>query len=386
MLYVKIISDIILTYFSHNNNIILSCFNQKFLFSKVRFYAIINPKRGVYMKRLNNELLKKEFKKVNNNLIIAIVCLVLGLLCIGVGTYAENRTPKDTKYLNDIIESTETNREDIKSNIKVSMKPILFAKMNNDSNKKYYITADDKFYYIISLTENQYKDLVADLKKDEQVTIYGKTKLITSEMEKLATNFYNQAMKSDEDKITDNDKFYNIFGDIYLDSTNEDLSSTILYVIGALCLLMWTCFLLVFIIYKVRLEKTFKKIDDEELQKIEKEIDDKDSFHYERAHLILTKSYVISFLTGFRAIKYQDIIWVYEYRLRQYGVTTQKSIMVMDKTGKVKPIITLDGITKKSKIVFNEIIETIINKNPNIIVGYNKENKKRIKEEYNFKI
>ena len=65
-------------------------------------------------------------------------------------------------------------------------------------------------------------------------------------------------------------------------------------------------------------------------------------------------------------------------------MTTQKSIMVMDNTGKVKPIITLDGVTKKSKLIFDEIAETIISKNKKILVGYNKENKKKIKEEYNF--
>ena len=57
------------------------------------------------MKRLTNEKKKKEFRKVNNNLIIAIVCLVLGLICLGLGYYSENRIPKDTKYLNEIIES-----------------------------------------------------------------------------------------------------------------------------------------------------------------------------------------------------------------------------------------------------------------------------------------
>ena len=51
------------------------------------------------MKRLTNEKIKKEFRKVNNNLIIAIVCLVLGFICLGLGYYTENRTPKDTKYL-----------------------------------------------------------------------------------------------------------------------------------------------------------------------------------------------------------------------------------------------------------------------------------------------
>lgn len=336
------------------------------------------------MKRLTNEKLKKEFRKVNNNLIIAIVCLVLGFICLGLGYYTENRTPKDTKYLNEIIESETSEREDIKVNVKISMEPVLFAKMSNNSTKKFYITADDKYYYIVSLTEAQYNDLKnTDLEK-EPVTIYGKTKLISSDIKRLAESYYNNAMEKEEDKIKTDEVFYKIFGDIYLDSTNEDTGSIILYVIGALCMLFWTCFILAFIIMKVKLESSFKKIDDEELRKIESEIDDKDAFHYERAHLILTKNYIISFLSGFKALKYEDIIWIYEYRLRQYGMTTQKSIMVMDKTGKVKPLITLDGVTKKSKLVFDEIADTILSKNNKILVGYNKENKKKIKEEYNF--
>lgn len=336
------------------------------------------------MKRLTNEKLKKEFRKVNNNLIIALVCLVLGFVCLGLGYYADKRAPKDTKYLNEIIESDTTDREDIKVNVKVAMKPVLFAKMSNNSNKKFYITADNQYYYIISLTESQYNEIVKNDLEKEPVTIYGKTKLVSSDIKRLAESYYNQAMEKDEDKITTDEQFYNIFGDVYLDSTNEDVGSIILYVIGALCMLLWTCFILAFIIMKIKLETTFKKIDDEELRKIEEEIDDKEAFHYERAHLILTKNYIISFLSGFKALKYEDIIWIYEYRLRQYGMTTQKSIMVMDKTGKVKPLITLDGVTKKSKLVFDEIADTILSKNNKILVGYNKENKKRIKEEYNF--
>lgn len=335
------------------------------------------------MKRLTNELLKKEFQKVNNNLIIALVCLVLGLLCIGLSFYAENRVPKDTEYLNEIIESDRENREDIKSNVKISMKPVLFAKMSNDSSKKFYITADDKYYYIVSLTESEYNDLKDKDLKNEPVTIYGKTKIISSDIKNLAKSYYNKAMEKAEDQITTEEQFYNVFGDVYLESTN-DVSAVILLVIGALCMLMWSIFIIAFIIMKIRLNSTFKKIEDEELRKIEAEIEDKDSFHYEKAHLILTKNYIISFLNGFRALKYEDIIWLYEYRLRQYGMTTQKSIMVMDKKGKVKPIITLDGVTKKSKLIFDEIADTILNKNNKILVGYNKENKKKIKEEYNF--
>lgn len=265
------------------------------------------------------------------------------------------------------------------------MKPVLFAKMNNNSNKKFYISVDENnYFYIISLTESQYDDIVTKDLEKEPITIYGKTKIISSDIKKLAKSYYNKAMKDPKDQITTEEQFFNVFGDIYLDSTNENISSTILIVIGAFCMLMWTIFIIAFIIMKIRLNSTFKKIDDEELRKIEEEIDDKDAFHYEKAHLILTKNYIISFLSGFRALKYEDIIWLYEYRLRQYGMTTQKSIMVMDKTGKVKPIITLDGVTKKSKLVFDEIADTILSKNNKILIGYNKENKKRIKEEYNF--
>lgn len=331
------------------------------------------------MKRLTNEKLKKEFRKVNNNLIIALVCLVLGFVCIGVGFYAENRTPKDTEYLNDIIDSDKTERENLKTNIKVTTKPVKFKTLAN--NRGLYFSFDGKFLNIISLTDSEYNELIESDLENEPVTIYGTTKLITSDIKSTAKTYYNRAME--ESQITTDEQFYNNFGDIYLE-TNEDIAAIILIGIGALCMLMWTIFILVFIIMKVKLTTTFKKIDDEELRKIEEEIDDKEAFHYEKAHLILTKNYIISFLSGFKALKYEDIIWLYEYRLRQYGMTTQKSIMVMDKTGKVKPIITLDGVTKKSKLVFDEIAETILSKNNKILVGYNKENKKRIKEEYNF--
>lgn len=328
------------------------------------------------MKRLTNELLKKEFRKVNNNLIIALVCLLLGCICLGVGFYAENRVPKKTEYLNDLIDSDTENREDVKVNIKVTAKPVQFS-----YDKSLYFNFDGRFLNIISLTSNQYNKVIKNDLEKEPITIYGKTKPITNDIKELALNYYNRVM---EEKIETDAEFYNIFGDVYLDATNENISSTILIVIGAFCMLMWSIFIIAFIIMKIKLEITFKKIDDEELRKIESEIDDKDSFHYERAHLILTKNYIISFLSGFKVFKYEDVIWLYEYRLRQYGMTTQKSIMIMDKTGKVKPIITLDGVTKKSKLVFDEIADTILSKNNKILVGYNKENRKKIKEEYNF--
>lgn len=334
------------------------------------------------MKRLTNEKLKKEFKKVTYNLIIGLTCIVLAMVCYAAAYISDHQEPKDSKYLNDVIESDEKNREDIDVNLKVTLTPVQFARLSNDTSKKLYITMDDKYFYIVALTDSKYNELKnKDLNK-EPITIYGKTKPISSSIQSLALKYYNNSV--DEEYQIKNGDFYKKFGDLYLDATETNTTSTVLYVVGAFSNLCGVCFLIVFGVIKFKVEKAIKKFDDEELKKIEDEIDEKESFHYERAHLILTRNYIISCLNGLNILKYEDIIWVYEYRLRQYGITTQKSIMVMNNQGKVKPIITLDGVTKKSKMVFEEIADTILSKNDKILVGYNKENKKKIKEDYGF--
>jgi len=336
------------------------------------------------MKRVTNEYLKKEMKKVNNNLIIGIVCALLAAICIGLGYYDSTKEPKDTTYFNDIIVGEEANRIDKEVNLKITEEPIRFARLTN-SNKRLYIVTDSKYYYIISLTDSQYNKLMDKKPAENAVTIYGKTKATTSSIEKLATNYYNSSESiPEEKKINDSEDFFSIFGDLYLDTTEQSAMSIVLYIIGAICSMLSTIFLIIFGVMKFKVERALKKIDDEELKKIEAEMEEKEAFHYEKARLILTKTYIVSFLNGLTVLKYEDIIWVYEHRLKQYGMTTQKSIMVMNNKGKVKPIITLDGITKKSKLVFDEIADTILSKNNKILVGYTKENRKKIKEDYNF--
>ena len=56
------------------------------------------------MKRVNNEIFKKEFKKINNLLIIGIVFVILTSFCALLLLYENNRVPTDTKNLNEIIE------------------------------------------------------------------------------------------------------------------------------------------------------------------------------------------------------------------------------------------------------------------------------------------
>ncbi len=328
------------------------------------------------MKRVNSELLKKEFKKINNLLIIGIVCAVLTGVCFGVGMYASNRKPKDAKYLNDVI--MDNNAKDVSAYLKVAYEPYSFAEYDDATDKSFYIISDGEFYYIAYMNDSDYKKMDKNNLKEKPVKIYGKTKTITSDIKKLALDTYNEGLEDDK-KISSSD-FNDYFGGVYLDTTEINSTSVVLMVIGVITGMMTWVYLLLFVIRKVQTTRVLKKIDDSELEKIEKELDDKEAFHYEKAHLILTKNYIVSLTGKLLFLKYKDVIMMYEHRLRQYGFTTTKSLMVMDRLGKVRPIVQVDGVTKKSKAIINEVAETVASKNENIIVGYTSDNLKKARE------
>lgn len=447
------------------------------------------------MKRVNNELLKKEFKRANNNLIIALVFLAMSVICIVLLWYNEEGIKKNSTdmsevaskyyadeliYFNEIIENKDIKeKEGIKAKLLIAGKPILIKKDENKEDFGYYFVYDGKYNYIVYLNDNDYKKL-SNTKEVEFIA--GTSKNIDKELRKVAIGVYNKEYKvniQDKDfesylggvyldltdsidlkkieeekasvtikekpvklfkdskdakisyygvldgdnayiiKINDNDyskinentlasdpetvygvakkidydlltsmdsnenitpEFFTVLGGVYLEVTNNDTMFTIIVVIGAISGLCYVSFMIAYLIRRKQINGGLKKISDEELEKIEKEIDDKETFYYERAHLILTKHYIISMIGKFRVEEFDNIIWIYEYRLKQYGLTTNKSLMAMNNKGEVRALVQVDGVTKKSTAVINEIAEEIAKKNENILVGYTKENRDKTSE------
>lgn len=329
------------------------------------------------MKRVKSELLKKEFKKINQNLVIGLISIVLTIICGVAIVYEDGKEPRNTTNLHNIIE--ESNTDNINGNVEIAT---IYQKIKS-TNSEYglYVITDGTYLYLANLKNELANELVKNenLEK-EPYTVYGKTKITDSYSKKIIIEWYNQIVNK-EDRITSSE-FETYFGGIYLD-TNEAVESPILIVLAITAMLasiFSITFILVFIIRKIQTESTLKKLSDEDLEKIEKELADSDTFHYEKAHLILTKNYIIS-LTGKMLItNYKDLVWIYEYRLRQYGITTNKSLMAMLKNGKVKALLQVDGVTKKSTAIIKEVVETIVSKNPKLLVGYTSENKKLAKE------
>lgn len=82
---------------------------------------------------------------------------------------------------------------------------------------------------------------------------------------------------------------------------------------------------------------------------------------------------------GANAFAYTDILWVYKHKFTQtllfIPIYTSESVIVETKNTKFS--INLGGKDKNNELV--ELIKTIYQHNPNVLVGYTEENKKACK-------
>ena len=83
----------------------------------------------------------------------------------------------------------------------------------------------------------------------------------------------------------------------------------------------------------------------------------------------------------FKVISYEDIIWLYPCEQKVKGIKSSKSIMVVTNDGKTSNIVTVPTIAKRRMEMFDEIFNTIANKNDETLIGYTSENAKIIKEQ-----
>ena len=105
-----------------------------------------------------------------------------------------------------------------------------------------------------------------------------------------------------------------------------------------------------------------------------------ESFYYESSRLYLTPNYIVNFGFNLDIIKYDELIWMYPTERRVNGIKASKSIVLQDKYGKYHTIASIDIITKAKKEEYEEIWNTISNKNDKLLLGYNKENINKSKE------
>ena len=75
------------------------------------------------------------------------------------------------------------------------------------------------------------------------------------------------------------------------------------------------------------------------------------------------------------------IVWIYPHEYRYNGSLSQKSIFVVTKNSKAHKLATVSA-SKKNLVMFDELYNTFLNRMPNVLSGYTKENKEKAKELY----
>lgn len=332
------------------------------------------------MKEVKSKQIQDILKKAKTNLVVWIIVAICSMAIVALSVFM-NDFRKSTS-LHEILAAGESPENKL-VHVEVSEKPYVFAYYPGDNTGKFYFLMDEEYMYVGFLSEKTFKELDVDSINENHVTVKGMTKKIPSDIKKLALEAYNEAVDK-ENKLTSSE-FGDYFGLIYLDETETDYMQVILLLVGVIGWFAGLAGTISQIIVVVRLNKTIKKFDEKEWETINKEMESDDAFYYKNAKLALTKNYIIDFAGGFKPIKYRDILWMYKYEYRYNGVKTQVSIILYTEDKKRHVVAALPGYTKKSKEVNKEIMETIMQKNEKMLVGYTKENRNRMKEEYQIK-
>lgn len=330
------------------------------------------------MKTFTNKNVQKEKKKKWIGLVFSFVVIVLSFGFYFWADQTEKQINKETVDLNSIITNAKE-KEQRKSYLDVKSVPYQFAVQEGNENS-YYIVSDGTYLYVLYMGPSDYQKLNNEKIYDKAIRVEGITDTPIEDIQKLAVDAYNKSLKDASKKITLND-YNNYFGAVYLDLT-KDASSVagFQYFLFFLCFIIGIVSLFIVLIRMAQFNRSIKKLDGTQIDELDHEMNDKDAFYYEKAHLYLTEHYIINLLGIVRIIKYEDILWMYSVEQRVNGVRTAQHIKLFTNEGKTYTIASIDMVTKKKKEIFDEIWDTIASKNDKMRLGYNDENRKEMNQ------
>ncbi len=331
------------------------------------------------LKELKNTKVGVSLKLMNRQLVTAIVLTVIALLFFGWSYAIHEEDLGEPANFADMVANGDV-EDDQYVSVNITREPRLFGETNSDEKEaKYYFLWNGSYLYIGYLDYDTYQDIIEDGFKNGNYTIYGKTKVLSKEMIQLAIEAYNRDYG--EEFLTSTN-YANYIGYLYIDAATP-LHDTQYQNLGGVifAILALGCYVLYFI-NRNRMNRFVQSISKTEWNRILDEME-QDSVKYDKKlHLYLTENYVIDVSVPLQIIKYKEIVWMYQHEIKQYGMTTLRNIILVTKDKKKHTMGSADGFKKQPKKELTEIMEWITSKNPEILVGFTKENKEQAKDLY----
>ena len=327
-----------------------------------------------------------EFIKKINSKKLLVVGLIITIVSIAFGTlFYFMLRGQEAVYLDKVEGTYEYAKVD------VSLLDNYFASEKTDTDeKKYYLAYDiHELPYIIVLNDENYellKDIQdyslnpdkSNVSAPAPVTVYGNSAQIPEEAYKYLKEFLNTG---EEDTVS-LEEIKNAVGSYYLDTyynPNEDVTFWVI---------IWSIFgglgLILIITYFIRFMKTKQKlsISGYKIENIINDVNQGAGTHNAICKVFLTNKYVASYATSLKIIEIKDIIWIYPFEIRQNGLVTNKSIYVITNNGKSNVLVSVSYIGKKRRLAYEEVYQELMNRTPNALHGYSKENQEKAKEMY----
>lgn len=329
--------------------------------------------------------LRALLKKKNRAIIFTTrIFLLLSVICFVVIGIIENKEMPEAEQLNLAIINDEIGAW---SYVDVSLMSDHFAtyEVNGSVQDYYYFVWDSSDYLYIALlnTDAIYEEL-ADVYqysfKDsaaspDPVRIFGTTEEIPNDLKSIAIDYLNELYG--ENLITE-DNFEEYCGGILL---NQKVTPKTISDVPILFFLVFVSCAFVFgvvtFFYYLETRKALKRLDEVDKERIESDIANQRGLHIEGTGLFLTDQFVVNVANSLRVYRYEEILWIYLYRLKRYGVTSSISIKIGDDHGKVRTIATS---SPKYAQDLEELMREIARRCPNVLVGYTSENKKAYKQ------
>lgn len=306
--------------------------------------------------------------------IITVIFIVASIGVLVTGLVMEYNARKDAKDLGELIENYQ-DKEGVYAKIDMAVLPYGFAEENNG---RYYYFAKDKagFMYIVRLTEETYQELEKMYNNGEGEVDYqfsGYTFSIPANLKKLAIEATDEIFENNEINYSN---FEDYVGNVYIDETKtpENYTPNTLYGIGVI-LGFFSFFMIIASVSQLVRTRKFTK-NKELVEDVREELRAMNDDTYKKLKIYLTNKYIVSRTGGISIFEYKDIIWAYATVRYVNGIAQGRSLMLCTNNKKKYTI----AATGPNDTALDEIMTEIHDKNPNVRIGFTKENREYFKE------
>lgn len=322
---------------------------------------------------ITNQNFVKLQNKLKIGVVIGAVLVVIGCVLVFLGSNTQGNNKKNAVYFNDILESSDKNKSGKYSYLEVYNDVYRFAQYG-DNNDYCYFVYDDNYYYIVRMSEKDYEKY---FKEDlDKVRIEGTVYETTDEIRNLAIDSFNESYGED---IVNLINFEDYFGSIYLNLNNKTGSNVfVYYLFGFMILIGGLVYLVLAIVKVLTFNKVMKGLTEMEKSYIDSELNSSNAYYYDNLKVILTPNYIVNFKGKFFILRYGDLIWMYPHDYYYNGFKCYQEIRFTTRNGKKYSMARSTG--KKQILNYNSVWSYIINRNPNILLGFTAENQTRVNE------